>query len=65
MRKSFQIKEHLLKQPKVVKNVDETKKVWVNLQKTIDSEVVPTLMAGVNDCFSVPVVDLSYLKKVN
>lgn len=41
------MKEHLLKRPKVVKNVEEMKKAWVNMQKTVDSEVVQNLMAGV------------------
>lgn len=41
------MKQHLLKQPKVVKTVEELKKVWVYMQKTVDSQVVHNLMAGV------------------
>ena len=32
------MKEHLLKRPEVVKNTEEMKKAWVNMQKTVDSE---------------------------
>lgn len=41
------MKQHLLKRPKVVKTVEELKKVWVYMQKTVDSQVVQNLMAGV------------------
>ena len=41
------MKEHLLKRPEVAKNEEEMKKAWVNMQKTVDSEVVQNLMAGV------------------
>ena len=42
------MKEHLLKRPKVAKNVEEMKKAWVNMQKnTLDSEIGQNLMAVV------------------
>ena len=31
------MKEHLLKRPKILKNVEEMKKALVNMQKTVDS----------------------------
>lgn len=38
------MKQHLLKRPKVVKTVEELKKIWVYIQKMVDLQVVQNLI---------------------